>query len=215
MIVTHTASNLPASNEGALRTATFRYILSNVLDVPKGKRVADLGAGPCIFSKIAADSGYRVIAFDGRDDRVPNDLGNVIFLKQDIRNFSSSGFDVVLILGLLYHLTLDDQIKLLAECNQAKAVIVDTQVHIPDLVVSDASASRNSFSDTVVTKGPYSGVLFPEVNNPMASIGNQSSWWHTEDSMIKIFEDTGYKKCNVIGEPYVSKYGARRWYLLT
>lgn len=215
MNVTYTSVSLTAPNEGALRTATFRHIINNLLDLPRNKKVADLGAGPCVFSKIAASYGYEVVAFDGREDRVPKDLENITFRKQDIREFQSAGFDMVLIFGLLYHLTLDDQKKLLSECSRTQAVIVDTQVHIPELVVHAASAERNHFAEKVVSHGNYSGVLFPEVNNPMASIGNNSSWWHTELSMIQLFEDAGYKKCNIIGDPYVSKYGARRWYLLS
>lgn len=206
--------NLTAPNEGALRTATFRWILSHHVG-QAGARVADLGAGPCKFAEIAAGKGYRVTAVDGRDERKPEHLGAVSFVLSDIRDFNVEGYGIILMLGILYHLTLDDQRELLSRTKKGTKTIIDTQVHIPNLVIADACRSRGNFADREIQDGPYRGVLFPEENNPMASIGNATSWWHTEPSLLALFENTGHEKCLVFGPPYLSKYGARKWYLLT
>jgi hypothetical protein len=198
-----------APNEGALRTKTFRYILDSL--VGPNKRVADLGAGPCVFAKIARDKGHQVTAVDGRDARVPEDLGSIQFVKADIRWFDISGYDVVLVLGLLYHLTLEDQISLLSRCRGQ--LVLDTQVHIRSLAVEDSSRERGMELDTLVAQDGYEGVLFPESDNNMASIGNSTSWWHTEPSMLRLLANCGFQSTVVVGAPYVSKYGARRWYV--
>jgi hypothetical protein len=183
--------------------------MSEVVKPPVGARVADLGAGPCVFSKIARDMGCAVTAVDVRDERLPQDLGNIAFVKSDVRAYDPAGYDVILIVGLLYHLTLEDQISLLERCPLASTLIIDTQVHIPELVV--VGANRDGFSDRVIADGPYSGVLYPEANNAMASWGNDLSFWHTETSLITLLEKSGRNWIRIVDPPYVSKYGGRHW----
>ena len=67
----------------------------------------------------------------------------------------------------------------------------------------------------LVERDGYVGVDFPEGNNPMASIGNKRSFWHTEASMELLFERAGYSRVIVIDPIFVSAYGARRFYVLT
>ncbi len=204
---------ISAPNDGALRTLTYRYILDTLIESPKGSRLVDLGAGHCIFSRISRARGYDVTAVDGREERVPEDLEGVAFVKSDVRDFDIGPFPVILIVGLLYHLTLDDQIDLLSRCPKDSEVVVDTQVHIPGLA-GHALAERGGFATRPVTENGYTGLVFPEVSNPMASIGNSTSWWHTEESLLTLFANAGFNHVTEVGPPYVSKYGARRWYVV-
>lgn len=191
---------------------TFRYILDNLVGRPDGRRLVDLGAGHCVFSRIAAHRGFVVTAVDGRDERKPNELKGIAFVKSDVRQFEVAGFDVILIIGLLYHLTLEDQIELLSRCPRASIIIVDTQVHIPSLIVD--AAARGRFVSRPVSKRGYDGVLYPEIGNAQASIGNDTSWWHTEESLLKLYRNTGFVDVVQLEPPYVSTYGARRWQVL-
>ena len=59
--------------EGNFRQRSFRWLLQEEADLA-GRRVVDLGAGPCAFSRIAAEFGADVTAVDGRDERVPDDV---------------------------------------------------------------------------------------------------------------------------------------------
>ena len=207
-IVTVDRPDFEAPNEGAQRTATFSWLLEEV--VPRGGTMLDLGAGPCVFARRAVNAGYRVTAVDGRTDRVPEDLPDEIeFVQSDVRNFEVGGFDVVTILGLLYHLTLSHQLALLRACVSA-TVIVDTQIHDPGLVTDAAG----DWARRPVQEDGYDGVLFQEGDNPMASIGNEQSFWHTEPSLLRLFEAAGFSACTVVEPVYVSKYGARKFYVL-
>lgn len=213
MEVTQVDPEISAPSDGALRTATYRYILDHLVQARAGSSLVDLGAGHCLFSRIAARRGFVVTAVDGRDERKPADLGGISFVKSDIRTFDVSGFRVILIVGLLYHLTLDDQIELLSRCPDTAEVVIDTQVHIPALVVPEGSAERERFAERIVQDRGYAGVVFPEGNNPMASIGNATSWWHTEESLLTLLRNSCFSHVIEVGAPYVSKYGARRWYV--
>lgn len=196
-----------------------RTILDHILrhiTVERDRKLVDLGAGHCIFSCAAAAHGYRVTAVDARQDRKPAVLPpNVSFKLQDVRTFDLAGFDVILILGLLYHLTLDDQIDLLTRCPKGSRVIIDTQVHIRDLVAQDVWDQMKLDADAIERQSGYEGILYPEQTNLQASVGNAHSWWHTEPSILRLFKETGFSRCVMIGLPYVSKYGGRRWYALS
>jgi ubiquinone/menaquinone biosynthesis C-methylase UbiE len=201
-----------AANEGAHRTQTFRHIIES-LSLPVGSTVADLGAGPCIFARIAADHGLQVTAVDARTERVPpaEQLGPIRFVQADVRDFDLLGFDVVLILGLLYHLEIPDQLELLERSRGARAVVIDTQVHISRLA---CTPEPHRFSHLHVTPEGYEGVEFTEAENPMASVGNKRSFWHTDGSLIRMFDATGFRAVTVVDPPYQSKHGARRFFVL-
>ena len=207
MEVVSVDTGVTAPNDGAMRTGIVRYLFSGM---PKGQRVADLGAGPCIFAKIARDAGHDVTAVDARTVRKPPDeeLGSIKFVHGDVRDFDVSGFDIVLFLGLLYHFDIEDQEEMLRRCNSA-TVILDCEVHVPELV----QGTPKEWQTTVVREGAYEGVRYPEDDNPMASVGNETSFWHTEESMTRLFKNAGYDRLAIIDPLFTSKYGGRRFYV--
>lgn len=198
-------------NEGNFRLQAFRAILDNDIKVKK-KRVVDLGAGPCRFSRIAREFGANVTAVDGRMERVPNDVEDqgIHFVHEDIREFNIANFDIVIIFGLLYHLEIKDQMKLLRRC-QGKIILIDTQVYRPDLVVC---YPQWEWEQSLVQSEGYEGIVFPEKDNAMASIGNKTSFWHTESSYLKLFNNAGFNNITIYHPLYLSKHGMRCFYLL-
>lgn len=205
MITEHWDTGATAPNDGAMRTKLFRMILDRYF--PKPRSIVDLGAGPCVFAKHARDRGHQVTAVDARDVRVPDDLGSIKFVHADVRDFDLTPFDVVVCLGLFYHFDIDDQVALLRRC-VGKPLILDSQVHVPDLVVPNTG----DWQHNLVRRDGYEGVAYPEGDNPMASVGNTSSFWHTEDSLERLFKDAGFEHLVVLDPLFQSKYGGRRVY---
>ncbi|MBR0650019.1 class I SAM-dependent methyltransferase [Roseomonas terrae] len=199
---------VPDGDIGVHRIATFVHILKRLV-APQRRTLVDLGAGHCKFSVWATRLGFEVTAVDGRTVRLPEDLGSIRFVESDVRTYDPSGHGVVAILGLLYHLELGDQESLLRRCRYGAPVIVETQVHVPEMVAHDPKDWH-----VPVERDGYCGVDFPEGNNPMASIGNKTSFWHTEASMERLFERAGYSRVIVIDPIFMSSYGARRFYVL-
>lgn len=200
---------VPSDEIAIHRIATFVHILKHVV-APEERTLVDLGAGHCKFSVWATKLGYAVTAVDGRTERLPDDLGSIRFVQADMRDYDPRGHGVVAMLGLLYHLELGDQESLLRRCCYGAPVIVETQVHVPDMVADTPQDWHR-----LIERDGYQGVDFPEGDNPMASIGNPTSFWHSEDSMITLFERTGYAAVTVIDPIFRSVYGARRFYVLT
>lgn len=199
-----------APNDGARRGRTFVHILEQLFD-PRKRRLLDLGCGPCLFAQKAQACGYQVTAVDARRDRVPSSdvLGPITFIQEDVRAIETSGFDVVCLLGLLYHLELDDQMALLRNC-RGSAVVVDTQLCEEDRAPIDASPWQTTF----VQERGYTGVLYPESDSTMAGWGNELSFWHTEGSLLKMFKACGFGRVTRVIPQYSSQYGPRGFFLL-
>ena len=196
---------------GNLRHAIFRWLLTNHVKVAN-KNVVDLGAGHCAFARIARKFGAEVTAVDGRENRVPEDIESlgIRFVRSDVREFNLNSFDVVLIFGLLYHLGINDQISLLSRC-QGKIVLIDTQVYWPDIVFP---VPLFEWQLSLIEAGGYEGIVYPEKTNVMASIGNRTSFWHTEASYEKLFSNCGFTELTAYRPLYPSKHGFRSFYRL-
>ena len=160
------------------RLEIFRSIIAPLERVP----MVDLGAGHCRFALLAHDLGFPVTAIDAREERVPAYLP-FPFVKQDVRNADLSPYGIVGIIGLLYHLTLDDQIELLNKCRD-KTVIVDTHcTHRAELKLD-----------------VYEGLDWIELESPRSSVGNVVSFWHTEPSLIRLFSNAGFLVKKILPE---------------
>jgi hypothetical protein len=175
----------------------------------QGRAMLDLGAGPMQFARRARDAGWKVTAVDARTERLPDDMEGITFVEADVRDYDPAGFDTIAILGLLYHLPVEDQERLLARCAYTR-VILETQVHTPGFVPPDAEP----WGREVVKRDGYRGVIFPEGDNPMASIGNPESFWATERSLLDMFDRCGYRSVQLVEPMHHSKYGTRRFYVL-
>jgi SAM-dependent methyltransferase len=199
--------NVTEKMHNQIRTAHFRALLD---EAPRGKLV-DLGAGHGLFSIKARDLGYQVTAVDARTERLPDDMAGIEFIEVDVREFDVIGFDVVLVLGLLYHLPVGDQEALLSKC-VGSWTMLETQVCIPGVVPPAAEP----WGWEIVENDGYEGVVFPEeVERPTAGVGNERSFWHTEPSLLQLLSRCGFEHVEILNPPHYSKYGARKFYVLT
>lgn len=203
--VHHTWPGVVEATAGRIRGNTF----SELLGPGEGRRMLDLGAGPCRFARRARDAGWDVTAVDARTVRLPEDLEGITFIESDVRAFDPAGFDTIAILGLLYHLPIEDQESLLARCAYTR-VILETEVHTPGYVPRAAEP----WGHEIVSRNGYAGVMFPEKDTPMASIGNTESFWATEPSLLKMFERCGFRAVDVVEPMHHSMFGTRRFYVL-
>lgn len=154
------------------RLETFRAILEPL----RPGRLVDLGTGHGKFALIARDLGWEVVAVDARTDRMPI-VDGIEWVEADVRQFPLDDFDCISLLGLLYHLGVDDQLALLERC-AGTLTIIDTHV---------------ALRATHAERG-YEGRTFEEkLSEPTAAWGNPTSFWPTEDSLIRQLEDAGFQ----------------------
>ena len=144
--------------------------------------MVDLGTGSGIFAIDAAGLGWRVTAVDARTDRLI-DHERVVWMNQDVRDHDLAPYDLIACLGLFYHLTLDDQLDLLARAS-GRPLIIDTAL--------DHGTHRHALSERVVLPGGYEGRMYREPNKVTSSWMNESSFWPTLDSFHRMLSEQGF-----------------------
>lgn len=151
-------------------------------------RLLDLACGHGKFSILARDLGWDVTGVDVRTERFP-DAEGIKWVQSDVRHYEPEGFDCIAVLGLFYHLEIDDQLALLKR-TAGTPTILDTH--------TSTRPDRNE-------KG-YEGHLFKEVSGdderslaatPTASWGNQFSFWPTHEALLTMLRDCGYRSVYV------------------
>lgn len=166
---------------GEQRMNWFHQLLGTF---PTGSLI-DLGAGHGMFSQAAADRGWKVTALDARGDRYPED-DRIEWVVGDVRDVDLGAYDVVVCLGLFYHLTLEDQLDLLARAS-GTPIILDTHV------ANDRPVPM-TLSDPVTIQG-FTGRLYQEpdqATHSPASWGNDQSFWPRPRALYRMLAQQGY-----------------------
>ncbi|MYZ46567.1 methyltransferase domain-containing protein [Propylenella binzhouense] len=204
----------------AHRLQAFQFLLDRFWPEPGSRRIVDLGAGHGLFAQIAARRGFSVTAVDARPQWTLADalsIGRkqpsrarpeVAWIEGDVRSFDTAGFDVVLAIGLTYHLPLQAQRDFLRR-TAGQATVIDTEIYDP----SDPDAAACERLRPVVLDG-YDGALCRETGDLWSSIDNEESFWPSHDAMLRMCAGAGRASVIAVGAPYRSRFGWRQWYVL-
>lgn len=175
-------------------------------------RVLDLGAHEAGFAIELARQGAEVVAIEARDghvakaefikdalglDRFSVVQGNV----RDVASLVSGEFDVVLCLGLLYHLDGSGACALLHDLRRMtkQFAVVETQISLSD---------RQSFSYGGRT---YWGRPSPEVTTrPGAAVDIANAFWLTRPSLLNLLSDAGFSSVLDCANPVIPALAAFR-----
>ena len=177
-------------------------------------RVLDLACLEGLYGIEFARHGAEVIGIEGRETHLVKaqfakevlGLENITFLQDDVRNLSVSKyghFDVVLCLGILYHLDVPDAfhfVESIAEVCRRVAVI-DTHVGI---------TTNRSY----VYKGQeYRGRDFLEhipgdsqeekLKHVWSSLDNENSFWFSRPSLFNLLSSAGFTSAYTCQNPAV------------
>ena len=170
------------------RHAVFGHLLGLF---PPGTCV-DLGAGHGSFARQAASLGWTVTAVDARIERFPVDE-RVTWVQSDIRDIDLAPYDLVLCLGLFYHLTLQDQLVLLQRASTSP-MIIDTHL--------DHGTNPQPLSDNVQIDG-YEGRMYQEPGRLTSSWLNPESFWPSLESFHRMLGRNGFNTVLTV-EPWVT-----------
>ena len=203
--------------------ARLRRIVQMVTDLagPIDRlRVLDLGALEGLFAVEFARRGASVVAIEGRRAnfeklRLAKDaleLDDLELLLEDVRDLRlerHGQFDVVLCLGLLYHLDAPDVFALLSRMYEAcrRVVLIETRIALHALDPYDHSGRRywGVFADEPPAEtDPHSRDAL------WSSIGNPRSFHLTTSSLWNALADAGYSsvhECHL--PPHVSERSVR------
>jgi len=186
--------------------ARVRRVLQLVADLAhepiERLRVLDLGAFEGLFAVELARRGATVVAVEGREASLEKmrlakealELENLEVRLEDVRTLDPQRhgkFDVLLCLGLLYHLDAPDVFQLLEHmrdlCNDL--VIIETNV-APYPSERREHRGRQYWGLAVPEPPPDTPPLSRDAL--WSSIGNPKSFWLTRASLCNVLADMGY-----------------------
>jgi 2-polyprenyl-3-methyl-5-hydroxy-6-metoxy-1,4-benzoquinol methylase len=184
----------------------------------EARRVLDVGCLEGYFSAECALQGASVVGVDGKAINVKKcefvrsvlGIQSLTFIQDDAMRVTRTkygSFDVVLALGLLYH--LDNPFRFLA--NMADLcdgfILIDTHIALADQPRSIKGGWRPDLSplrEFKVGRRTYTGRMFREFDrganqlskdlSTTASLRNSSSVWLTEDALISLLRDVGFNQ---------------------
>ena len=130
-------------------TTTMKYIHNYLKD--KNSKIIEVGAGSGKYSIALSNEGYDVTAIElvkhnlmtlrSKSSNVTSYLGNAL----DLSRFKDNTFDMVLLLGPMYHLISDtDKLKALQE---AKRIVKDTGVILISYYMNEYAILIHGFRD--------------------------------------------------------------------
>lgn len=163
-------------------------------------RILDIASLEGAYSAEFAQRGAEVLGVEGRRTNIERakahyEMPNLKFVQDDVRNISREKygeFDIVLCLGILYHLDEPDCFKLLESIGEVCTgfAIIDTHLAINPEDVAEYNGRE------------YHGWLFTEYEHEpteeeteatsWASIGNRKSFWLSKPSLVNAIVDAGF-----------------------
>ncbi|HEY6806679.1 MAG TPA: class I SAM-dependent methyltransferase [Pyrinomonadaceae bacterium] len=200
----------------AVHMQRILQVVSDVIERPiSSLRVLDLACLEGIYGLEFARHGAEVVAIEAREPNIEKarfagealGLSNITFVQDDVRNLSVEKygeFDVVLCLGIFYHLNVPDVFhfaeRIFEVCR--RLAIVDTHIGLT------ANASHQ------FKEHEYWGWTFREHNADSsqadrlkqlwASLDNETSFWFTRPSIYNLLGNLGFSSvysCSIPATP--------------
>jgi SAM-dependent methyltransferase len=204
----------PAVATGDARVARIAQVVADVAgDDIAGARVLDLGCDEGNFARAIARLGAReVLGIEGRASnlaggiakRDAEGLTQVELVLGDARDLSRERhgeFDVVLCLGLLYHLDAPDLLPFLRRLSAVcrRFAVIETQVALAPREALELDGHR------------YAGLFYQEdVAQAGAALDNPRSFWPTKPSLVNLLMHVGFTSIAEVAAPVVPSVAAFR-----
>lgn len=173
----------------------------------KGLRVLDLACRIGSFASAFHTAGATVTAIEGRQANLDHAPSGPTYLLGDVRDLPELGtFDVTLCLGILYHLTANEAIRLLGKMRHLTQgfAIVDTHV-----------GAEQSLA--LVEGIGYPGSPNPESPaHPWSGLSATPSWWFTDFGLEQAIAVAGWQTIeHVPGKGWEGEREDRRWLVIS
>jgi len=167
-------------------------------------KVLDLGPLEGLFGLEFAANGAQVVGIEGRAANVAraefitDALGlsdNTNWTVGDARHLSVADhgtFDVVMCLGLLYHLDGDDQLPFLQRLADSTDGVTIIDTHVSTRPVSTISYGDKEYSGRWYHEHDASVSMKERMRATRSSLDNEESFWLTLPSLVNALKDVGF-----------------------
>src|SRR2546425_5545262 len=179
-------------------------IASDLTDQPLSDlRVLDLASLEGVYGIEFALHGAQVVGIEIREANLQKanfakevlSLGNISFAQDDVRNLcieKYGQFDVVLCIGILYHLDAPDVFHFVEKISEMcrHATIIDTHVGLnPN---SSYYHKGRKYYGWIFTEHETGSSQEAKAASVCASIDNEKSFWFTRSSLFNLLADVGF-----------------------
>ncbi|MBI4473847.1 MAG: methyltransferase domain-containing protein [Acidobacteria bacterium] len=206
-----------ARNANGVKVRRVMQIIRDFAKKPFDQlRILDFACGEGVYAIEAALRGAKVVALDARTERMNEGakaakrlgLENLGFEQTDVRNVnvgSHGQCDVILILGILYHLDYGDAFSVLQNvCEMCEQfVVIDT--HIALRGQHQVQHNGQSYEGIKVREHADDDPEELRRSRLLASVDNPLSFWFTRESLFRVLADVGFTsvcECHVPLEPF-------------
>ncbi len=192
--------------ENAARVRRVRRLLSVIHgrdDDLAGLQVLDLGCGEGVFAIEAALAHASVLAVDGRDERmnegraIADELGldNIEWACADVRAFpfeEHGPFDVVLALGVLYHLTAPELARTIERIGRTSRRAAILETHVARCADESVTVGGRVLRGWHYREHRAADSPETRAARRLASLGNEWSFWPTASVLGELLEAAGF-----------------------
>jgi SAM-dependent methyltransferase len=242
----HTGSAHPA--EGERRLKAILQAAADGLDKELSEaRVLDLGAAEGRYAVEFALHGAEVVAIEGRQGNVEKTqflkdalgLERLGIVRGDVRSLSAEAhgrFDLVLCLGLLYHLEGIAAVRLVHAIAEMTRRLVVFETHVALAPRSSITVDDRIYWGRPIREFDPGAPLEMQERLSRSALGNAESFWLTRASLFNLLTDAGFTSvaelhvprfrksldhvtlvafmgmpCAVVSAPGAEGVGAARW----
>jgi SAM-dependent methyltransferase len=191
----------------------FAQVVADLARKPLDQlRILDLGCHEGGYAIELARHGATVVGIEGRRQHVEKarfaaevlGLDRATFVEDDVRNVSAGElgrFDVVLCLGILYHLGPQDAVRLLERCYEC----------CEQFTVIRSAIGLSANAKTRVGPYTYGGRRYKEDHaRPGAALKNPVSILPSRVSLLNLLADVGFTSVLEICNPFVPAFESVR-----
>lgn len=205
-----------------------RHIIQSVSDLArkplKGLRVLDLACAHGGYAIECAALGAEVLGIEGRAEWLVQanerkerfSLKNVEFVQDDVRNLSKKKygeFDIVLCLGILYHIDAPDVFGLIDKVSEVcrEFAIFETHITSEDLAYRSHQWKGHTYRGASYLEHSPNMTLEQKLTVLGASLDNELAFWFTEASLLNILRHVGFSSVHEVRNPVPNLWvGAER-----
>lgn len=196
----------------------IRRIVQSVADMTgkriKDLRVLDLGCLEGIYAIEFALNGAQVVGMEGRAASVAKcnfakevlGLKNLTFVQDDVRNLTPAKygmFDVVLCLGLLYHLDAPDLFTFTQQMSDVCSRVTVLDTHIATEIIETREYKGKTYSGVVYREHQEETPQDIRLQALWASLDNAKSFWLTRASMYNMLQECGFTSVHACMNPAI------------
>jgi methyltransferase family protein len=197
----------------------LRRILQIVVDIVRrplnNLRILDLACHEGLYAIEFARHGAEVVGIEGREMNIEKAkfvkdvlaLQKLDFFQDDVRNLSRAKygmFDVVLCLGILYHLDTPDVFAFMERISEVctDVAIIDTRIAYGPTTPYNYKGTR--YWGHIIMEHPPGALPEDKIKNYAASLDNPVSFWLSRTSIYCVLVRLGFTsvyECYIPPEP--------------